>query len=147
MAAWNDGGLPKGSRKMKVYPPGAVDGAGSTTWAGATKGIYVAESWTPRRAQFVVRRYDEVRQPSGAFGLDDFVEGDIVMQLANVAAVLLDNGDAFTTARAIDATGGAVTPESFVIIDVSEPEEQGGVKKQTVRVQKIVSATGPTVYP
>jgi hypothetical protein len=147
MGDWNDGGLPHGSRKVQIFPPAGLDGSGSTTWGVTPKGVYALSNWNPIRRSRKTNRYDEVGKPNGSFGVDDYVEASCLAQLANVTSVMLDTGDAFTTNRAIHTTGGAAVPESWVIEEAGEPEEQNGIKFVPLRVQKLVVATGPTVYP
>lgn len=142
---WNDGGLPFGSRKVQIYPAGASDASGNTLWTGAAKGIYILEQHSPSRPQKVVKTYNEAGAPNGAVGTDDFVEGSATVQLANVLTNPVATGDAFTTKQR-----GTGTSESFVVINADEPENQLDVRKQSIRVQKIVAVPSgnlPAVYP
>jgi hypothetical protein len=146
MGNWNDGGLPYGARKVKLYPAGASDASGNTTWTGAAKGIYILESFSPTRGQSVLKRKDESGLPNGALGVDDFVEGSATVQLAQVATPLVDTGDAFTTVR----RGASGAAESFVVINADEPEEQNGIRKQSIRIHKLVASPSsnlPSGYP
>lgn len=138
---WNDGGIPSGARKVQIYSPNGVDASGNTLWT-TLKGIYILESWSPTRPQYVQKRYDETRKPNGALGQDDFVEASALVQLAYAATPLVSNGDAFTTAR----RGGGAN-ESFVFINVDEPEEQAGVRKQPARLQQIVNSPSGNLPP
>src|SRR5258706_4792502 len=77
-ANWNDANVPYGARTV-VFKRQASAGSGS--WS-TTLGTYVLESITPTRSSQVQQRRDEVGQPNGAFGVDNFVEGSAVVQLA-----------------------------------------------------------------
>lgn len=144
MSTFNDGGVPFGVRKVKFYPSGAPDVNGNTTWTGAAKGIYILESFTVTRPTRGARRYDEGGVPNGAFAVDDFAEATAVVQLQYNATVRIATSDAFCTALP-DSPGG--TAEGFVVTNAEAPEEQIGIRKQSIRLQKIVSATPPTAYP
>jgi hypothetical protein len=141
MPNWNDGALKWGSRKVKFYSPSSTDASG-TIW-GTLKGIYILETNGINRPQMVVRQYDEVRTPNGAIGLDDFVEGTATVQFGP-SQTFIATGDAFTTV--LDNSPGA-TAEGFVVTGTDEPEAQGDIRKQNIRIQKIVTATKPTAYP
>ena len=145
MSTWNDGGLPNGARKVKFYDTSSVDASGNSVW-NVDKGIYILESFSPTRPQRTVKRYDESGAPNGGIGIDDFVEASAVVQLDNQLTDPVNDGMAFTTKRR-GATGQAAAGEGFVVISADEPETQGDVRKQSVRLQKIVKATPPTVYP
>lgn len=145
MANWNDGGVPVGARKIHLYKTnGASDASGGSQWA-TDVGIYILEQHSPTRGQKVAKRYDEAGNPNGAIGIDDFVEGSATVQLPYTGSVLVDPGMAFTTAR----RGGGGN-ESFVITSAEEPESAGEIRKQSVRIQKLVvgpSGNWPAVYP
>lgn len=146
MPNWNDGGLKWGSRKVKFYTPGAVDGNGNTTWTAlltSASPVYILEVNSPNRPQFVQKQYDEIRQPNGAFGVDDFVELSATVQFGP-GQNFVTNGCAFATV--LDNSPGA-TAEGFVVISTDEPESQGDIRKQNIRLQKIYKATLPTTYP
>lgn len=144
MAFFNDGGCPANTRKVSIYiTNGASDASGASTW-GTAKGIYVLENFDPVRPSYVDKRYDQSRNPSGAIGTDDFVEGSATAQLQYAATVELDCGDAFTTHR-----NGNNAVESFVVINVDSPETQGQIRKQTFRYQKLYygpSGNWPPVF-
>lgn len=143
--SWNDGGVPIGGRKIKLYKSnGASDASGSTQWQTEV-GIYIAEQNGATRGQKVSKRYDESGAPNGAYGVDDFVEGSATLQPAYTGTVLPDPGMAFTSAR-----HGGGGNESWVLTSVDEPEEAGVIRKVGVRIQKLVvgpSGNWPTVYP
>ena len=146
MSNWNDGGLGYGARKVKIYPAGASDASGNTTWTGTAKGIYVLESLSPTRGQMVSKRKDEIGNPNGAIGVDDIPEGSAVIQLSQVVTALIDTGDAFTTLR----RGPSGAAESWVVTSADEPEEQGAIRKQSIKIQKLIvtpSANIPAIYP
>ena len=145
MSNWNDGGLPWGSRKIRLYAPSGCDASGSSQWT-TDKGIFTCESFQPNRNQNVVRRYDEKRKPSGALGLEDFIDGTLVVQLAYEGTDPVDPGFAFTSKR----RGTTATAESWVVTGADEPEGQGDTRKQTLRIQRLeASPSGnvPAVYP
>lgn len=147
MSNWNDGGVPFGSRKVTFYAPLAgKDANGNSQWAGgATRGIGILEVNSVERTQYTQRRYDEVRNPNGSFGVDEFTEFSATYQLANVNSQFIQTGDAFTTT--LSSSAGA-TAESYVCISAGSPEEQGGIKKQSLRCQKIyVASSLPAAYP
>lgn len=143
MATFNDGGAPVGCRTVKFYSPGAVDGNGSTTWTAA-KGIYILENLSINRPQYTQKRYNEARVPNASIGVDDFVEGTAVVQIQYAATARIANGDAFNTVLS-DSPGG--TAEGFKVTGCDTPEAQGDIKKQSVRLEKIVAATPPTAFP
>jgi hypothetical protein len=89
-------------------------------------------------------RYDEAGAPNGDFGVLDFVEGSALVQLQYNATTRITPGDAFTTVLP-DSPGG--TAEGFKVVSVDSPEEQIGIRKQSVRLRSIVAATPPTAYP
>lgn len=144
--SWNDGGLKWGSRKVKFYTPGAVDANGSTTWSTlltASSPIYILETNGVTRPQFTLRQYDEVRNPNGSFGVDDYVEVSATVQFAPTQN-FVTTGCAFSTV--LDNSPSA-TAEGFVVTSTDEPEAQGDIRKQNIRLQKIYKATIPTTYP
>jgi hypothetical protein len=141
MPNWNDGALKWGSRKVKFYSPSSTDASG-TVW-GTLKGIYILETNTVTRPQSVVQQYDEVRTPNGAIGLDDFVTASATVQFG-AGQVFIATGDAFSTV--LDNSPGA-TAEGFVVTNAEEPEAQGDIRKQSIRLEKIYTATKPTTYP
>src|ERR1035441_3254643 len=99
MSNWNDGGLGYGARKVKLYPAGASDASGNTTWTGTAKGIYVLESLQLTRGQAVSKRKDEIGNPNGAIGVDDIPEGSAVIHLPQVVSALIDTGVSNTSVR------------------------------------------------
>ena len=148
MGNWNDGGVPFGSRKVTFYAPlPGKDANGSSQWnGGASRGVGILEVNSAERTQYTQRRYDEVRNPNGAFGQDEFVEFSATYQLANATSQYIQTGDAFTTT--LPSSAGGNTNESFVCISAGSPEEQGGIRKQSLRCQKLYAATSlPAVYP
>ena len=111
MSNWNDGGLGYGARKVKLYPAGASDASGNTTWTGTAKGIYVLEDFKPSRGQSVSERKDEVGNPNGGIGVDGIPDGSANIQLSQIVTALIDTGDAFTTLR----RGPSGAAESWVV--------------------------------
>lgn len=144
MPGWNDGLVPHGSRTVKFYSnsAGATDANGTTFTV--LKGIYIIESGSYSRPQYEQGRYDEVRNPNGGFGVDDFVTGSMVVQLATTATAYVAPGDAFATILP-DSPGG--TAEGFVVTSIDDPESQGDIRKQSCRVRKLYKCTLPTTYP
>lgn len=141
---YNDGGVPHGSRKIKVYAQGAADASGESNWsAGALIGTYVAEGFPLTRPTYTQDRYDESRIPNGGFGQVDVSRFSLTTQLATKATPHLMPGWAFTTPT-VDPTTGAPQPglgnavtESFVIESVDDIENFGDITKQTIRVKKL----------
>src|SRR5712671_2637097 len=136
---WNDAAVPYGARTVVFYRQ-----ASAGNWTSKL-GTYVLESLTPTRTSRSVKRYDEVGQPNGGFGVSDFVEGSAVIQLATTVGdgtssttIQLRDGDAFATI--LDKSSPALPnqssgAESFVITSADAPEEQLGYKKQNIRFQ------------
>src|SRR5579859_6505354 len=118
-STWNDGNVPYGARKVVFYRQ-ASPGVWSTKL-----GTYILESLTPTRISRVVKRYDEIGQPNGSFGVADFTEGTAVVQLATTVVdgsanttIQIRDGDAFATV--LDPASPALpntssNAESFVI--------------------------------
>lgn len=144
---WNDGSVPFGTRQVVFYRQSAP---GSGAWT--TKlGTYVLEGLTPTRTSRVVKRYDEVAQPNGSFGVSDFVEGTAVVQLATAVGdgtggttIEIRDGDAFATV--LDPSAPALpnvtaNAESFVVTKADAPEAQLEYKKQSISVQKLYKTT------
>lgn len=144
---FNDGGLPFGARAVVFYRQSAP---GSGVWS--TKlGTYILEGTTPSRSARVIKRYDEVGQPNGSAGVEDYTEGSGTAQLATVpgdgsagTTIPLRPGDAFATIfdksapSQTNSSGGA---ESFVLTKTDQPEAQLDYKKQTLSFQKLYTAT------
>jgi hypothetical protein len=146
-STWVDGNVPFGARKVVFYRQVTP---GSGVWA--TKiGTYVLQNITPKRTSRTVKRYDEVGQPNGSFGVADFVEGSAVVQLATTVGdgtagttIPIRDGDGFATV--LDPSNpvqlNTVTnAESFVVTSADAPEEQLGYKVQNVSIQKLYSST------
>lgn len=138
---WNDGALIYGARKLDIYPMDAGSGGSGTgsTWAtGPKRATYVSEQISVTRSTRKVMQYDETGKPNGSFGVEDFVTGSTVIQIAATANEVVA-GDAFTIK--LDGTNA----ESFVITEVSHPEAQLEARKQSISFQKLYKATGPTL--
>lgn len=147
--SYNDGGVPHGTRKVRIYAKGTANvTTGADNWAdGAERGIYVLENFNPARPTYTQNRYDETRNPNGSFGVDDYDTVSCTAQLATIASKHIKRGDAFTT---IVSTEAGATSESWVITQADEPESQGDIKKQSISAQKLYATDAnaiPPVYP
>jgi hypothetical protein len=141
MSNWNDGALIYGARKLDIYPMDAGSGGSGTgsTWAtGPKRATYLSEQITVNRPQAVANQKTEAGVPAGGFGVDDFVTGSTVIQIADIAKEA-HAGDAFTVK--LDGTNS----ESFVITDAGHAEEQLSPRKQSISFRKLYIATGPTL--
>lgn len=135
---FSDGSIPFGTRHVDIYPQTAPVANGSpSSYAGAVKkGTYVLEGFTPDRTSRVVRQYNEVNAPSGAFATDDFTTGSCVAQISDVTKPIAKY-DAFTIKQDNN------TVESFWVVSASTPEAQGEYRKQNLQLQALVSIAGP----
>ena len=125
-ANWNDGAVPYGVPQLVVFYRQATPGVWTTKL-----GTYVLETLTPDRSSRVQKRYDEVGQPNGSFGVEDFTEGSGTVQLATApgdgtggTTIQVRPGDAF--AVIFDPAAPALpnitaNAESFVITKASTP--------------------------
>lgn len=119
MSNYVDNSVPYGSRVLTV------------SRLGVSQGDYVAEQISLSRPANVIKRYDQVRNPNGAVGQEDFVTGSATLQLATSSSKQLRVGDTFP-ATFDDITGS----ETFWLTSVDQPESQGDYKKQSVQFQK-----------
>lgn len=145
MALWNDGGLPNGSRKVKLYDPqGASDASGCTNWSGGLlKGVYILEDFNPTQPQTVQERRDETGAPNGQFGQDGFKTGSATVQIPNMAAEIVKTGWAFQTVQ----RGANGASEAYVVSEAGEPESQGQIRKQPVSLRKLVATPSGNLPP
>lgn len=144
-ANWNDGAVPYGARTVVFYRQ-------TTAGNWTTKlGTYVLEGITPTRTSRVGKRYDEVAQPNGSFGVEDFTEATTVVQLATAVGngtggttIPIRPGDAFATV--LDPSSPALpnmttSAESFIVTKADAPEGQLEYKRQNVSIQKLYNVT------
>ncbi len=119
MADFNDGAIPYGSRLVTMFR------------AAVNLGTYVLENVTVNRPSHMIKRYNQIRQPNGSVGIDDFVEASAVAQLATITSTLLRNGDTFS-----DTFDAALGAETFIVAGADQPESQGEYKKQSLKFIK-----------
>lgn len=138
--SFSDGSIPHGTRHVDIFPATAPAGNGQpSSYAGAVKkGTYVLEGFSPERSSRVVRQYNEVSTPSGAFATDDFTTASCVAQVFDVTKPI-KKYDAFTIQQ-----DGATT-ESYWVTSAGTPEQQGEYRKQNINLQVLVSIAGPPV--
>jgi hypothetical protein len=111
---WNDGAIPYGSRVVTI----------STV-------TYVANNIRVRRPTKQIKRTNELDEPSGSVGVEDFVEGSAELQLATSSTAEPQNGMTFDLT--LDATIGE---ETFILSEVERPEEKSADKKLNVNFIK-----------
>lgn len=103
----------------------------------------------------VVKFYDPIGLPQCAFGVSDFVEASLVVQLATTvgdgsraSTIQIRDGDAFSmildpSLPALPGTDN--NAESFVVMKADIPEAAVGYKKQRLRVVKLLASTPRTL--
>lgn len=147
---YNDGGVPHGARKVKLFPKGAQDAGGGDNWSAAvTKGVYVVEGFPESQPTSTRDRMDEVGQPSGGFGVPSVSRFSVTAQLATNQTAHAVVGDAFTTLVSDPTTGAPLAANaSYVIESLGEIEAQGDEKKQTWNLKRLYGtpANWPAVY-
>lgn len=129
-AQYNDGSVPYGSRVEAVSRPATLPG-GSNPRGTFSNVSYVFENITVNRPTFIIKRYDEARNPSASVGIDDFVEGSAVVQLATSSTKELAAGDTFS-----DTFDQGLGAENFIIHSVDQTLTQGDYRKQPIRFIK-----------
>jgi hypothetical protein len=113
-AAYNDGTIPYGSRVLTINTV-----------------TYIANNIRISRPTKVIRRTNELDEPTGSVGIKDFVTGSAELQLATSSTAEPPQGQTF--AVTFDATIGS---ETFLIKDVDRPEEKGSDKKVNITFVK-----------
>jgi hypothetical protein len=108
-----------GTRVLSITAPGT----------GGTAKSYVAESWNPHYPTTKVVSKDNKNIPNGQAIIPDLPSATATVQFPTDG-----------TAAVVGATT-TIDTEVWIVDDVSTPEEQGGVKKQTLTFsRKIASA-------
>lgn len=110
---YNDGSVLYGSRQITLSTAGAV----------------IADSIEVTRPSNVIERTNYVGEPSGWVAVPGFVTGTASLQLASTVPVL---GETFST------TFGA-SSETFVLVEVGQPEEKGSLKMVNVTFRKQIN--------
>lgn len=140
----NDGAIGYASRHLDFYPPTTPGSSGTkTSYAGAAKKFTgVMENILVTRPAFTQTFKDEGNNPSGSWGVGDFVEGSGTVQLpfdpaktGNLVPSLVPF-DAFNCK--FDTTIGA---EQFYILSATQPESQGAYKVQNITFRKLYQVT------
>ena len=133
MSNFNDNAIPYGARLVTVN---RGSGNGSSTITNV-----VLENITINRSAFVIRRYNETRQPNGSVGVEDFPEGTATAQLATTSSLYIHVGDLipFTGASQLDSNIG---DEYYIVTKADQPEAQGDYKKQSISLIKRIGASG-----
>lgn len=100
--SWNDNTVQYGSRIWFVSNHGSPNTAFDT---------YVADNITVNRPTNIVRRTDQIGEPSGSVGINGFVEGNCTLQLSSGST------KEPTPGLDIACTGGAIANVSNVVLD------------------------------
>lgn len=119
MSNYVDNSVPYGSRTVTF------------SRAAVSLGSYVAEQISVNRPANVLKRKNEVGNPNGAVGQEDFVTGSATVQLADSTSKQLRVGDTFPAIFDTD-----LGSENYWITSADQPESQSDYKKQSVQFQK-----------
>lgn len=124
---FNDGVIPYGSRLV-----------GLTGSLGESVGWYVAESISVTRPTIAVHRSNELGEPVAAVYIQDWVTGDMTLQLPNTGSRIPVPGFTFRAGftGSLAANG---YDEKFVINSVSQPESNTTDKKVTCQFTKVIN--------
>ena len=142
MSQFNDNAVWYGTRKIDFYPqvvPGAP-GTASSYAGSAKKSTNVCENCEATDTAYSQNQYNETRQPSGGFDVQDFKEGSCTVQVADVTKLIVVT-DGFTIK--FDNTN----QESYRVISAGAPESQGEFRKQSIRFKKIYNIIAGNLPP
>lgn len=123
MSTYNDGMLPYGSRVV------ALTGSLSTTM--------IADDFSIDRPSTMIKRKDQLGNPTGQVIIGDFVAGTATLQMVS-SSILPTIGDTFTT-----VVSGS-TGETFIISKVGQPESSTTDKKVSISFEKKYGSTSGT---
>jgi hypothetical protein len=115
-AIYNDGSAAYGSRVLTF----------------STSGAMVAESVSVERPTKIIAVENEIGEPSKQVVIADFVTATATVQIASAVPPAL--GETFTT-----TVSTAIGAETFIVTNVSQPEEQAGLKKCTIQARKKIN--------
>lgn len=104
---WNNTTIPYGTRVLTIA---AV--------------IFIANNIRVNRPVKIIKRTNQIDDPTGSVGIADFVEGSCELQMATSTTALPASGATFTVT--FDATIGA---EVFYVANIEAPEEKAGDRK------------------
>lgn len=126
-AAYNDGTVQYGSRVIVLK-----DADGSTTFD-----TYVADNINVRRPTKLIKRTNEIGEPSGSVGVPDFIEGSATFQLATSSTKEPVAGKKVICDNAINAyLDTTIGSETFFIHSVERVEGKDNEKKFNVSLIK-----------
>ena len=111
-ALWNDGAIPYGSEVLTID---------SVT--------YIAENLSFDNPSVVVQRRNEVNEPTGSFGVQDFVTGSATLQKATTGTAVPTPGLTFTRSSVV-----------FTLTKVGEVLAQGDAMKFNIEFQREYAA-------
>lgn len=107
-ALWNDGSIPYGSEVLTIN---------SVT--------YIAENVSFDNPSVVQQRRNEVNEPTGSFGVQDFVTGSATLQKAATGTVVPTPGLTFTRDSVV-----------YILTKVGEVLAQGDAMKFNIEFQR-----------
>lgn len=128
--AYNDGSIPYGV----TTPAGVVRAWAISRVVSGTPtvlGTYIVEASSLSRPANIVRRKNQVNEPTGSIGQNDFPTGTATVQIATTSASYLIPGDYFS-----DTFSTEIGAESFIVTHADQPETQADYKKQTLQFIK-----------
>ena len=125
-ASFNDGTVQYGSR---VWVIKKNDGT-------TARDTFVADNITVNRPTKLIKRTDQLGEPSGSVGVPDFVEGSATLQIASSSTLLTQAGDQIicdgTVNAKLDASTGGAGSETFFVHSVGEPFTKDGETKLNI---------------
>ena len=111
-ALWNDGAIPFGSEVLTI--------------SGTA---YIAENVSFDNPSVVVQRRNEVNEPTGSFGVQDFVTGSATLQKAATGTAVPTPGLTFTRSSVV-----------YILTKVGEALAQGDAVKFNIEFQRDYAA-------
>ena len=111
-ALWNDGAIPFGSEVLTINSV-----------------AYIAENVSYDNASVVVQRRNEVNEPSGSYGVQDFVTGSATLQKAATGTAVPTPGLTFTRDSVV-----------YILTKVGEVLAQGDAMKFNIEFSRDYAA-------